>query len=120
MLGLGFTVTVTVAEPVQPEVVPVTVYVVVEVGFTVFELPVPRLWLQEYDEAPDAFKTELCPLHIEGGVAVAVRVGFGFTVTVTVAEPVHPAEDVPVTVYVVVEVGFTVFELPVPRPWLHE
>ncbi len=35
--------------------------------------------------------------------------------TLTVAVPVHPAVVVPVTVYVVVLVGDTVLELPVPR-----
>ena len=37
------------------------------------------------------------------------------TVTVTDAVAVHPAVLVPVTVYVVVLVGLTVLELPVPR-----
>jgi hypothetical protein len=34
-----------------------------------------------------------------------ITVGFSFTVTTAVAVPVHPLEVVPVTVYVVVEVG---------------
>jgi hypothetical protein len=38
--GKGFTVTVTCAVPVQPLVVPVTVYVVVAVGFAVTVDPV--------------------------------------------------------------------------------
>jgi hypothetical protein len=43
-------------------------------------------------------------------------VGNGLTVTVTVAVLVQPSALVPVTVYVVVLVGDTVLELPVPRP----
>ena len=41
-----------------------------------------------------------------------LTVGIGFTVTVTLAVLLHPA-DVPVTVYVVVTVGFAVTGLPV-------
>ena len=37
--GFGFTVTVTVFEPVQPDAVPVTVYVVVVPGVTDTGLP---------------------------------------------------------------------------------
>ena len=38
-VGIGFTVTVTVFEPVQPDAVPVTVYVVVVPGVTDTGLP---------------------------------------------------------------------------------
>ncbi len=101
--------TLTVAVPVHPSaVVPVTVYVVVLVGDTVLELPVPRLCDQLYVFAPLAVNTELAPLHIADGLAEAVTDGNGFTVTLTVAVPVHPAVLVPVTVYVVVELGVTV------------
>lgn len=54
------------------------------------------------------------------GDAIAVTMGTAFTVTVTVAVPLHPAADVPVTVYVVVEDGLIVCEVPDPSPWLHE
>ena len=102
--------------PVHPAVlVPVTVYVVVPVGDTVLELPLPKLWDQLYVFAPLAVNTEVAPLHIADGLAVAVTDGNGFTVTLTVAVPVHPAVLVPVTVYVVVPVGDTVLELPLPK-----
>ena len=98
-VGIGFTVTVTDFVPVQPAVlVPVTAYVVVEVGDTVLELPMPNPPDQLYVLAPLAVNTELSPLHIAAGLADAVTVGNGFTVTVTVAVPVHPAVLVPVTV----------------------
>ena len=55
------TVTVTLAVPVAPqEFVPVTGYVVVEVGLTVILLPVLPL-LQEYELAPEAVKVVLSP-----------------------------------------------------------
>jgi len=114
--GNGFTVTLTVAVPVHPAVVvPVTVYVVVLVGDTVLELPVPRLCDQLYVFAPLAVSTEVAPLHIAAGLAVAVTDGNGFTVTLTVAVPEHPSDVIPVTVYVVVPVGDTVLELPLPK-----
>ncbi|MPN10360.1 hypothetical protein SDC9_157656 [bioreactor metagenome] len=46
-----------------------------------------------------------------------MTVGNGFTVTVTVAVPVQPAADVPVTVYVVVDVGLTEYGLLVEPPF---
>ena len=42
-----------------------------------------------------------------------VTTGRGFTVTVTCVDAVHPLLSVPVTVYVVVEVGLAVTEEPV-------
>ena len=51
------------------------------------------------------------PLQMAGG-GVTVTTGGGLTVTVTCAVAVHPL-DVPVTVYVVVLVGFAVTEEPV-------
>ena len=65
--------------------------------------------------APLAVNVVLCPEHIVSSDAEAVTVGNAFTVTLTVAVPVHPAVLVPVTVYVVLLVGDTVLELPVPR-----
>jgi len=119
IVGNGLTVTVTSAVPVHPaKVVPVTVYVVVEVGLTVTVGLVPR----ELDQlnvvlviSELAVSSVLAPKQISFGFAVAVIVGNGLTVTVTSAVPVHPAKVVPVTVYVVVEVGLTVTVGLVPR-----
>ena len=68
--------------------------------------------------APPAVKTELAPEHIVDGDAEAVTVGVGLTVTVTVAVPVHPSAVVPVTEYVVVEVGETVYVAQAPNETL--
>jgi len=115
-IGNGFTVILTVAVPVHPSaVVPVTEYVVVEFGVTVLLPPVPNPPDQLYVFAPLAVITEVCPLHIAAGLAVALTVGNGFTVTLTAAVPEHPAVLVPVTVYVIVPVGDTVLELPLPK-----
>jgi hypothetical protein len=115
IFGNGFTVTVTVAVPVHPAVlVPVTVYVVVALSVTVLLAPVPNPPDQLYVLAPLAVNSELAPEHIAAGLADADTVGNGFTVNVTVAVPVHPAALVPVTVYVVVELGVTVMLAVVP------
>jgi len=107
--GNGFTVTLTVTVPVHPAVlVPVTVYVVVALGVTVLLAPLPNPPDQLYVFAPLAVSTEVAPLHIAAGLAVALTDGNGFTVTLTVAVAVHPAVVVPVTEYVVVELGVTV------------
>jgi hypothetical protein len=94
---LGLMVMVIVAVPVQPAVVPVTVYVVVVAGETVTGFPVPRPPLHEYDVAPLAVSVVDVPEQIGLTLADMETVGFGFTVTVTVAVPVQPAV-VPVTV----------------------
>jgi len=94
--------------PVHPAVlVPVTVYVVVELGVTVMLAVLPPVF-QLYVFAPLAVNTDVDPLHIAAGLAVAVTIGNEFTVTLTVAVPEHPAAVVPVTVYVVVPLGVTV------------
>jgi hypothetical protein len=71
--------------------------------------PVPGLHV--YVLAPLAVSDVELPAHIvaEG----TVTVGVGFTVIVAVAVVVHPAAEVPVMVYAVVEVGFAVTALPV-------
>ncbi len=53
------------------------------------------------------------PEQIVGAEGETLTVGFGFTVTVTDVVPVHP-NDVPVTVYVVVEPGLTTCDALVP------
>jgi len=105
---------------VQPSgVVPVTEYVVVAVGLTVTFGLVPNPF-DQLNVVPMiselTVKSELSFRQISVGVALAVIVGNGFTVTLTVAVPVHPAVLVPVTVYVVVELGVTVLLAPVPNP----
>ena len=92
-------------------------YVVVPVGDTVLELPLPKLCDQLYVFAPLAVNTDVAPLHIADGLADALTDGNGFTVTLTVAVLVHP-DAVPVTEYVVVAVGDTITVLDVPNPSL--
>ena len=100
--GSGFTFTVTCVDAVQPLLsVPVTVYIVVDVGFAVTGEPVVALsavaGVQEYVVAPFAVSVATCcPAQIAGG-GVAIITGRGFTVTVICALAVQPLE-VPVTV----------------------
>ncbi|MPM34338.1 hypothetical protein SDC9_80920 [bioreactor metagenome] len=99
--------TLTVAVPLHPaEVVPVTEYVVVEVGLTVIGLVVSVV-LHAYVSAPLPVRLVAEPIQIVGDAATAVTAGFGLTVTVTVVVPVQPAPVVPVTEYVVVVAGET-------------
>ena len=93
--GLGVTVTTDCAVPEQDPVVPVTVYVVVAPGLTVFGFPEPRPPLQLYVVAPAAVNVAVVPAQIEG--LFTVTLGVAFTVTTDVAVPVHPPV-VPVTV----------------------
>jgi hypothetical protein len=115
--GNGLTVTLTVAVPVHPKIVPVTEYVVVFAGETVMLEPVPPV-LHAYVLAPLTFNDELCPLQIVAGVALMDNVALSLTVTDTDAVPVHP-KLVPVTVYVIVFTGLTEILEPLP-PVLHE
>jgi len=115
-VGVGLTVTVTLAESVHPPLAPYTSYVVVPAGLAVglghvVQLnPVPGF--QVYVAAPPAFSTILLPEHIAGFEGTTVTFSDAATVTVTVCVLVHPAE-VPVTVYVVVEPGLAVTVAPV-------
>jgi hypothetical protein len=89
-VGLGLTVTVTFAVPTQPDEVPETVYVVVDVGVAVTTEPIPldKLFVgdQLYVFAPFAVSTTFEPKHIEGDVGVTVTIGPGFTVIQTMFE----------------------------------
>jgi hypothetical protein len=69
--------------------------------------------------APLAVIVVLLPEQIVPPVVVVVTVGEGLTVIACVAVPVHP-EDVPVTVYVMVEAGVTVTEVPLSDPGIQE
>jgi len=109
--------TVTDAVPVQPPDVPVTEYVVVELGFTVM-LAVVCPVFQWYEVAPLAVSVLDPPAQIDSGEAAADTVSDEPTATVTEAVPEQPPELVPVTEYAVVEVGLTVM-LAVVSPVLH-
>jgi hypothetical protein len=91
---------VTCAVAVHPLLeVPVTVYVVVEVGEAVTDEPVvllsPVAGLHVYEFAPDAVSVVECPAQI--AAAGTTTTGRGLTVTVTCAVDVQPFL-VPVTV----------------------
>jgi hypothetical protein len=103
-----------IAVSLQPEVVPVTVYVVVDEGeaetvLVLVELN-PEAGLQIYVVAPDAVNIDELPLQIVCDVAETVTLGTGFTVTLAIAVSIHPAAFVPVTVYVDVDAGVAVTE----------
>ena len=115
-ISVGFTTTTHDAVPMHPfPSVPVTLYVVVAVGDTVFGLPAPKPLLQLYVFAPFALMLILEPIHIVPPVAVTF--GNGFTVTTHDDVLLHKFASVPVTIYVVVVIGFTVFGLPAPKPF---
>ena len=72
----------------------------------------PAAGVQVYVLAPLAVSKVDCPAQIVAGEET-VTTGIGLTVTVTCAVLVHPAAEVPVTVYVVVETGDAVTVEPV-------
>ena len=115
--GNGFTVTVAVAVPVQPFVVPITVYVVVIKGVTEYGFNVDVPESQSYVVPPVAVKTAVPPKHIDGEFTVITK-AFKI-VTVAVAVPTHP-NVVPVTVYIVFTNGETTNGLAVDKPGFHE
>jgi hypothetical protein len=114
-VGDGLTVTVTLEVEVHPLVVPVTVYVVVAEGASVWLLPDKLPGIQLYVAAPEAASVVL-PLVQMPVLPVIATVGVGLTVTVTVEVAAHPLAATPVTVYVVVVTGLTVVLLPVIFP----
>jgi hypothetical protein len=100
--GIGLTETVTVAVLLQPAaLVPVTVYVIVDVGLAVTLAPVvadnPVDGDQLYVEPPVAVKPVEKPLQI-ATLEPPLITGIGLIVTVTVAVLLQPAALVPVTV----------------------
>ncbi len=72
--------------------------------------------LHVYEVAPPPVSVTLLPAQTALAVEFAVTVGNGLTVTVTFAVLVQPAPLVPVTVYVVVEVGETETVVPLNDP----
>jgi len=112
--GPASTETLTLVVFEQPFTsVPVTLYVLVDVGLTDMLAPVAEV-LHVYVFAPDPVRVELLPGQTDAGLAEADTVGNGFTVTVAVADPVQPTALVPVTEYVVVETGETEILLVLP------
>lgn len=99
--GNAFTVIAAVAEDEHPDVVPVTVYVMVTVGDAVTVEPVVALsdvaGDHVYVVAPLAVRVLLLPAQMAEVAGVTVTVGVGVTVIVEDADAVHPAV-VPVTV----------------------
>jgi len=87
--------------------------VVVDKGFTEILFPVPPV-LQVYVVPPAAVNVELLPLQIPVGDAETEIAGAEAIETVTEADPLHPFASVPVTVYVVVDEGFTIILDPLP------
>jgi hypothetical protein len=86
----------------------------VELGETVMLAPLEPL-LHEYVLTPLALKVELPPIQIVLGEAFAETFGTEFTVIDIDAVFEHPSALIPVTVYVVVLVGDTVLEVPLPK-----
>jgi hypothetical protein len=95
--GIGLTVTVAIAVPVQPLVVAVTVYEVVVVGaaVAVFTPDAVAPAVHVYAVPPVAASVAISPLQIVGELTVGTMLAP--TVTVEIAVEVHPRE-VPVTV----------------------
>ena len=92
--GVGLTVTVTCADAVHPLLpVPITVYVVVEVGCALTFGPVDELrdadGLHVKVFAPPAVSAVLCPLQIVSSGETKIA-GDGFTVKVSCADEVQP------------------------------
>jgi hypothetical protein len=98
--GSGFTVTTTVVVPVHAPDVPVTVYVVVEGGLAVTDVPVvalsPVAGDHAYVTAPLAVNVPAVPAQVV--IGGTLNTGSGVTVTVATAVPVQPSTLVPVTV----------------------
>ena len=68
--------------------------------------------------APEAVRAVDWPAQMVAGTAVALTTGNGLTLTDTVFDPVQPKE-VPVTVYIVADVGETVTVVPLKDPGIH-
>ena len=117
IIASSYKLIVIVADPEQPPIsVATTVYIVVVFGeaFTVDPVAGLRVeaGLQTYCDAPDAVRIVEPPGHIISAEAETLTFKKLLTVTVIICDEVHPASEVPVTVYVVVEDGVTITGLP--------
>jgi hypothetical protein len=89
-VGVGLTVTRTVAVPEHPApLVPVTVYTVVLAGVTLTAAPVRPPGFQVYAVAPVAVRVELLPGQTTAGAAEGVITGSALMDTATVAVRKH-------------------------------
>jgi len=124
MVRAELTVTVTVCVPEHPEVVPVTVYVVVDAGLALTVEPTvvlkPVGGDHENVDAPFAVRLTFPPGHIDGLVGNTDTVGAGFTVIEILAVFVHPAASVPVTVYELDDAGVKANPLVTPPVQLYD
>ncbi len=109
------TTSVTVFVLLQPLVVPVSVYVVLLVGFTTATAVVILPGSQVKVAAPEAVNVAEPPRQIAVGLTDAFTVGVIFTLTVTKLVLVQPFV-LPLTVYVVFAVGVTTTLLFVAPP----
>ena len=106
-VGLGFTTKEIVFELLHPSVdVPVTVYTEVVVGVTIITVVVAAV-LHVYELAPLAVKLAELLGQTAIGFELIPMVGEGFTANVTVFTFEQP-NDVPVTVYTIVDDGLTI------------
>lgn len=119
IVGIEFTVNDNVWVLIHPDTfVPVTVYIVVDVGVTTILAPDKLPGFHVYVEAPVPANVAEDPAQTAVGFELAVNVGNEFTVKEIVFVFVHPAE-VPVTVYTVVAVGETTVVVPDNAPGFH-
>jgi hypothetical protein len=88
----------------HPPVVPVTEYVVVDIGVTVREAEVPRLLFHKKSVAPVAVRVTEVPAQMVFVGVEMLTIGLGLTNTVTLAES-NPPQELPITVYVAVAAG---------------
>ena len=97
-MGKGLTTMVPTVVLRQPkDVVPVTVYEVVDVGLTVIESVVVPVD-QEYELAPLAVSVAELPAQIVAELTVTTGNGLTITVCITVSEQVGWLPDISVTV----------------------
>jgi hypothetical protein len=119
IVGVGFTITLTVRVDEQTPFAPVTVNTVDTLGLTIVVAEVIFPGFQVNEDAPAAVNVVLAPLQIFVGDADAITVGVGVTRRLVVTLAVQPAALVPVTVKIVELIGDTVTEAPLKFPGFH-